>query len=381
MKQSSCVLASLVLFLVLFRGVINTSNPEVRKEPDPFRIGWISALSGPVSKYGSHQAAEIAVADINAAGGILGRPLELVMEDGRCEGPAAASAAQKLIQADRVKFILGGHCSTETLTVAPIAERNKVLVLASISSSPDITRAGEYIFRTSPVSTKQSELVSRYLTGRLSVRTLAVLYEDTAYVAPIAGELKRHFASSGGEVVYFERFDPGTTDFRTFIARLKGRTPDAVFLGAQAHDTAYMLLRQLTELGIGTPLFGNEVMGNAASVYPQEKKLFEGIIFGEAKFDEDSPASAEFIARYKKQFNVSALPFGIWTAETYDGVRLLAETINRCGDDVDKVRRCLLEVRKYQGVSGSLSIDESGDALREYVLKVVRDGKAVELIT
>ncbi len=112
MKQSIVVLQTLVLFTVLLQLV--NKIPAVGKKPDTFRIGWISSLTGPVAKYGTHEAAELALADINASGGVLGRPLELIMEDGRCEGTPSASAAQKLIQIDRVKYILGGHCTTET---------------------------------------------------------------------------------------------------------------------------------------------------------------------------------------------------------------------------------------------------------------------------
>ena len=134
------------------------------------------------------------------------------MEDGRCEGRATANAANKLIHVDKVNFILGGHCSTETLTLAPLAEKNKVLVLASISTSPDITKAGRYIFRTSPVSTKQSSLVAIYLRDDLSLSRLAIIHEDTNYAAPIAETLRERFVQQGGTVSYFEKFNPGETD-------------------------------------------------------------------------------------------------------------------------------------------------------------------------
>ena len=103
-------------------------------------------LTGPAAKYRVHESALIAVEEINSSGGVNGKMIELIMEDGKCDGATAARAAQKLISIDKVKIILGGHCSTETLAIAPLAERNKVLLLASTSSSPAISGAGEYIF-------------------------------------------------------------------------------------------------------------------------------------------------------------------------------------------------------------------------------------------
>lgn len=350
-----------------------TTLPCAAQSKEPFRVGWISALTGPVAKYGAYEAALLAVDDINRSGGIQGRALELVVEDGKCEGTATASAAQKLIQVDRVQYILGGHCSTETLTLAPIAERNKVVVLASISSSPLITTAGRYIFRTSPISTQQSDLFARYLASQQKFK-LALLYEDTSYVGPIASDLKNKFSAQGGEVSYSEPFSPGATDFRAMLTAIKRKSPEAIFVGVQAQDTAQLILRQIHELRIHALIMGNEAAGNAVHVHPNEATLFEGLVFAEPAFDTHQTDTSEFIERYKQTFKTNALPYGFWTAEAYDGVRLLADVLNRCGTNPEESRVCLEHVRNYRGVSGVFSMDENGDAIRKYQLKTVRDG-------
>ena len=354
------------------------SMPAV-SQSESIRVGWISALTGPVAKYGAREAGEMAVRDINAAGGIRGKKLELIMEDGRCEGAPSALAAHKLIHVDRVKYILGGHCSTESLTVAPIAERARVIMLASITSSPVFSRAGKYIFRTSPISTAQSQLLAEYVFDRNGLKKLAIIHEDTSYVGPIAEALKSAFQAKGGEVTYFNSFAPGTSDFRTLLTRVRSSGADVVFLGCQAQDTASLLLRQLREAGIALPVVGNEALGNAISVSRENRNIFEGVVFGEAEFNERNPHTAEFIRRYAERYGVDNLPYGVWTAETYDGVRLLADVLNRCGEDVESVRACLSQTREYRGVSGIFGIDNNGDGIRRYILKTVREGKIEEL--
>jgi len=131
----------------------------------PIKIGFIGAMSGPFTKYGAFEAVNLAVEEINKAGGINGRKIILVAEDGKCDGKEAVNAVNKLINIDKIKIILGGHCTPESLAIAPIVEQNKVIMLASITTSPGLTHAGDYVFRTSPVSTVQSEIIAGRRSG------------------------------------------------------------------------------------------------------------------------------------------------------------------------------------------------------------------------
>lgn len=116
-------------------------------------------MTGPLSKYGALQSAQLAEEDINAAIGINGHPLQLIDEDGKGDLKTALTAAMKLVDSDGVKFILGGHCTPESLAIAPFLEREKVIMLAAITSTPKLTSAGDYIFRVTPVSLRAPELI------------------------------------------------------------------------------------------------------------------------------------------------------------------------------------------------------------------------------
>jgi len=343
-------------------------------EESPVRVGWIGAMTGPIAKYGPYESAILAQEEINARGGINGRPLELIFEDGMGQGNAAARAAQKLISANKVKYIIGGHCSPESLAIAPLAQRNRVIMLAAITSNPMLTHAGDHVFRLTAVSTVHADLLATYALSDLKLKRLAVLYEETDYAEPPAERFAELIKKSDAELVDFQGYHPGETDFRAVLTRLRNRQPDGLYLGVQSPDSAVLILQQLRELNIDIQIFGNEITGNAVFSDLPRAHLFDGMIFGEPDFDLESPATKAFVANYTKRFQVDALPYGFWSAEAYDAVKLLAQIIGECGDEVEQVRACLLNVRDYPGVSAPVSIDENGDGVREYKIKIIEGG-------
>lgn len=347
---------------------------EQQKEA-PIRIGWIGAMTGPVAKYGAYQAALLAQDDINAAGGINGHPLELVFEDGKCDPKTAVNAAMKLLNVDKVHFIVGGHCTPESLPISSLVERNKALMLAAITSSPKLSTAGDNVFRVTAVSTKGVDLQVPYAAEQMKLKRFAVVSEETDYARPLAEHFQEIFPKTGGEIVASESYSPGESDFRAILTKIKSKSPDGVYLGVQAPDRAILILQQMKDLGMHAAIFGNEITGNAFQSASDKKDLFEGVIFPEPQIDWNAAATHDFVERFKKRFNVESLPFGFWSAEAYDAVRLLAKMLGECGNDVEKVKHCLYQVKNYPGISGSIGIDTNGDGIRTYLLKTVRKGE------
>lgn len=343
-------------------------------EPQPIRIGWIGSITGAVAKFGAFQSATLALEDINAQGGIGGRPLELIFEDGKGEGRSAVLAAQKLLDVDHVTFLLGGHCSPESLPIAPVVESHHALMLASITTTPKLTGAGDNVFRVSPVSTIVGDQIAEHLLKQRGFKRVAIIYEETDYAQPPAERLRDRISAGGGVVTSYDGVQRDSTDFRALLTKIRSQHPDALYIGAQAPDMAQQITRQLLDLGISLPLVGNEITGNAVSGTGSRPEAFEGLVFSEPEFDRTAPKTAAFLQHYQDRFH-TGLPLGFWSAEAYDSVRLLAETIGRCGEAVDDVKRCLYATKDYEGVSGRLSIDSHGDGVRTYILKQVRSGK------
>lgn len=367
-----------ILGLVFSRA--QTAHAQNGERQETFKIGWIGALSGPIAKYGAGQAAVLALEDVNAAGGVLGKPLELIYEDVQGKGSSAVSAFQKLTTLDRVKFIVGGHSSPETLPIAPLTRNKDVLLVAAITSSPRFTGASPHSVRLTAVSLIAGRLMAEHAFKQGKLRNILVLAEETDYVLPVAEEFMHVFEKQGGRAVSLERFAYNETDFRSILTKLKKPGIDGFYLGVQSVDTAALFMRQANELGLPHPAYGNETVGNTPQGNPSLAELFAGMIYAEPSFDTSAPKTARFIERFNERYHLTALPYGIWTAEAYDAVVFLAQAINQCGADVEKVRACMTQIKDYVGASGKVSIGADGDGIREYKLKrVTAEGKAVEV--
>lgn len=375
-------LCLVTLVFVFFLGGVHLSSAQVQdSEPAPIRIGWLGPMTGNTAKYAAYQSAILAEEAINERGGINGRPLKLLFQDGKCQSADAVRSANYLINVEKVHFIVGGHCTSETFPLSTIAERSKVVTMAAITSSPKLSDAGRYVFRITAVNTRGVDLMLPWVLQQEKVTHFAVLYEETDYAQGLGEYFAIAAQARGAAVPIVEGYAPGETDFRTVLIRIRHKQPHALYISVQSPDSMALIRQQMQDIGFNPLVLGNEVAGNAAKVLGDRSALFEGMVFSEPKWDLESPETKSFVERYKTRFNVPALPYGFWTAEAYDAVQLMADTIAKCGDDPDKVRDCLQQVRDYNGVSGKISIDEHHDGVRTYSLKAVRNGTVRELLS
>ncbi|MES2216718.1 MAG: ABC transporter substrate-binding protein [Patescibacteria group bacterium] len=369
MKKSLWIIFVIIVILVIILLIGKNSTKS-----DTVKIGWISDLSGSVKKYGAYEAGKLAESEINAAGGINGKKIEIIYEDGKCMSKDATNAATKLINVDKVKVILGGHCTPESAAIAPIAESNKVIMLAAITSSPVMSNRGKYIFRTTSVSTVQSPMLAMTAYNSLGVKNMAIVYEQTDYARPIAEILKSEFEKLGGKVGVYEGYGTDTNDFKTVLAKIKASGAQAVFVSNQRPDSGINFVKQMSDFGIRAKLLGNDIMSTTA-VTKEIPNLVEGMVFAGPRYDvATNQKTKKFNDDFVKTYNMEP-PFGIFTAESYDGVYLIADAIAKYGEDTDKIAQYLSTLKNYQGASGSITINEAHDGVREYVPKIIRGGK------
>lgn len=371
MSKTIKIIIGIVVVIII---ILLLTGSNKKGDSDTIKIGFISDLSGSVKKYGAYEAGKLAMDEINKAGGINGKKLEIIFEDGKCNSKDATSAANKLIQADGVKIILGGHCTPESAAIAPIAEANKVIQLAAITSSPVMSSRGQYVFRTTSVSTVQSTIDADIAINKLKGKNFAVLFEQTDYARPIAEQFKTDIESKGGVIKIYEGFTPETNDFKTILAKIKSANVDAILLSPQRPDAALNIMKQLKELGVKKQLFGNDITINQTLI-DQSPEFYEGMIFAGPNYDPiNNPKSKKFNDDYKNAFGFVP-PFGIFTAESYDGVYIIADAIAKYGMDVDKIKDYLANLKNYEGASGKITINEKHDGVRDYVAKVIKSGK------
>jgi len=360
-----------IIALVIWGGY--TLLQDAGTDGDTIKIGFIGPLTGEAGNLGENakMAVEIAVAEINEAGGINGRDLEVIYEDGQCLGKEASSAANKLINVDKVSAILGGACSGETLAFAPVAEEAKITTLSYCSSAPSVTDAGDYIFRNYPSDLFQGSFAAEYATNDLNAKKIGVLYVNGDWGQGIKDVFVNKFQELGGEIILEEGYDQQSRDLRTQLTKIKSVNPDVVyFLGYT--EASIPGLKQVSELGINVPLLGGDAWADP-KIFEEAGEAAEGIRFV-VPF---APLNDDFIAKMKEK--VGSDEIGLCSPSAYDGIKILAQVMEKVGDDSTAIKDELYKTTYVGGVSGdSISFDENGDLKSaSYVVKVVKDGVAV----
>lgn len=377
MYKKLLFLLGLSLLSLLLVACTGQQEPE---EAQVVTIGGILPLTGDGAAYGvpMQKVAMIAVEKVNRDGGINGKELKVLWEDGKCNGKDAASAAQKLININKVQVIFGGFCSSETLGIAPIAEAAKVVVLSTGSSSPDVSTAGDFIFRNYPSDSSQGKILAG-IADTMGLKKVAMLTEENDYTVGIEKSFKESYK---GEIVS-ENFLPTDSDFKTQIVKLKGTNPDAIFVNPQTPAKADLIIKQLQELGVGEiQLFGNDVVMGAADILMQYPEFVEGMIGAEASYEAENADYVAMRDAYIKATGEKEVPYPSYAATTYDGIILLADgfrkgATEKGGMEAGALRDWLYTVKDWAGTSGKLTIDQNGDPMSGHKPKIVKEGKTV----
>ena len=329
----------------------------------PFRIGVMESLTGPGETYGSValQAKQMAVDEINAAGGINGRMLELIVEDSKCAAQDAITAYNKLTDVDGVKIILGTSCSSAMLGAAPLAEADGVVLFSGLATSPDIANAGDYIFRTS-MNDAQLGIDAGNVMWADGVRTLATISETTDYAEGVRRTSVAQFEKRGGTVVAEERYGSDTTDFRTQLTKLIGENPDALLIAAQSEFTGGTVIKQVRELGFEGQIYADivpvgatalEIAGDAAA---GTKAILADISPSNAK-------GQEVLANFRARYDYVTLAW--YLGSVYDDVFITAECLKQTNDDqdADGMRDCLYAITWTGAIGENYTFDENGEVV------------------
>ena len=364
-----------ILALALLACGEGTSEPA-----EPFRIGVMESLTGAGETYGTvaSQSKQMALDEINAAGGVNGRRLEFIVEDSKCNAQDAISAYKKLTEVDGVKIILGTSCSGAMLGAAPLAEADGVILFSGLASNPDIANAGDYIFRTQ-ISDIQVGIDTGNVLWANGVRTLATMTETTDYAEGVRRTTVAQFEKRGGTVAAEERYASDVTDFRSQLNKLLSANPDALHLAPQSEFAAGTIIKQARELGYEGPIYAEtvsvgttalEIAGDAAT----------GMKAITADLDPDNEKAQEVLADFRERYNYVTLPWHLGSA--YDDVYIAAECLKRTNDDqdADGFRDCMYEITWSGAIGDNYSFDEQGEVvgLSRVVVEVLPTAERTE---
>ncbi|MEK6963633.1 MAG: ABC transporter substrate-binding protein [Nanoarchaeota archaeon] len=365
------------VFLFALTAVFLFACTQVSDADKTVKIGFVGALTGDGASFGisSQEGAQMAVEEINVAGGIHGTPLQIIYEDGRCSAEGSNTATQKLVTVDRVQAIIYGSCDGEFSAAAPFLEQNKVIGIATYPSSPDITNYGDYLFRNSYNDAISGRVLAEDMIHHY--KKLAMISELNTYSQALKQALRKEFEERGGIIVADEDFQAEMRDFRTTLLKIFNQKPDVIFVNPDTPVTGSALLRQLKELSNTKPLYSNFFLSGDTG-RESSGEAAEGVVFI-ADPDPNGKQADALFEKYRERYGKNpAFPYPF--SASYDAVYLLTSAIREKGYDATAIKEWLYSLPEYDGTLGKYHFDENGDEIGIQVeLRVVKNGRAEKI--
>ncbi|AGC42547.1 receptor family ligand-binding protein [Myxococcus stipitatus DSM 14675] len=349
-------------------------------DSDTILIGEVGSLTGSEATFGvsARNGIEMAINEANAAGGVRGKKLALRVYDSQGRPEEGAQAATRLISQDKVVAILGEAASSVSMAMAEKAQAGKVPMITPTSTSAEVTKKGDYIFRVCFIDEFQGLVMAKFARENLKLSRVAVLTDNkSAFSMGLADVFTAKFKEFGGEVLRTESYAKGDTDFRAQLTAIKQVKPEAMFVPGYYTDVG-IIARQAREVGLKVPLLGGDGWDS--------DKLFElggSALEGSYYSNHYSPGNPDpvlqsFLAKYKQSYG--GVPDSV-AALAYDAGRVLVEALKRAPNSSGPaLRDAIAATKDFPGVAGRITLDANRDAVKEAVIVKVAGGKA-EFVT
>jgi branched-chain amino acid transport system substrate-binding protein len=343
---------------------------------EPIRIGHYGSLTGKDAAFGvaTRKGVLLAVEEINAKGGVLGRDLEYLVEDIQSKQGESATAVKKLISRDKVVAVIGANASANSLEAAPICQHAKIPMMAISSTNPRVTEIGDYIFRICFIDPFQGAVLAKFARTSLKATRLALMTStNSPYSVGLSAVLRERFTALGGEVVAEQKFAEGDKDFRAQLTAIRAAKPD-VIAATGFYTEAALTCIQARSLGLNIPIIGGDGW-EAPQLAELGGRAVEGTYYSTYfSADNTAPEVQAFVRRYQARWH-NEKPEGV-SALGYDAMYLIAAAIERAGStDGKKLRDAIAATRNFEGVTGKTTIDEKRNSTKPAVMLTVRNGR------
>ena len=362
------------------------TNLAFAQSGEPIKFGLAMPMTGSQALFGTDQvkAAQWAVADINAKGGVNGRPLEMILIDTQADPQLGINAAKRLTSVDKVPIFLTSW-SAVVKAVAPIANREKVLELSVGANSPEIATLGDYVYTTFPLADVDVSALANYTYASLGKKTAAVLYINNDSGVEGAGIYKSVFEKAGGKVVAYEAYDSKATEFTGAILKVKAANPDIIHIQGLITDLP-QVIAQMRQLGI-TQRVSTYSAGYNPKVIEQLGAAAEGLIVTSlAPGANDNPNVAPFVNRWLT--TEKRVPNGLpYTQYLYDSPYIVADLYkwlakNKLPATGENLRRALITIKDFDlPMTGMLQVGADHRVKKPVYLLTVEKGAFVPLAT
>ncbi len=365
-------IGSAALLLVIV--IIAISRLKPQNNSNTLKIGCISILSGEVATYGKEtkQGIDLAIEEANQSGIFGERKVEVIYEDSQIDAKTGVQAINKLISIDKTPVIIGAFSSRVTLAIAPIAEKNKVVLLSASSTADSIKDAGDYIFRIVPPNKTQGTSAAKFALDKLQKKSAAVYYVNDEYGVSLAAEFKKAYENMGGKVIFYEGFAPGQKDFRSTLQKIKTTNPEMIYFPGQAGETG-LILKQAKEIALNVSFVGGDgsyspdlitIAGNTA-----EGTYYTLMAMGFGVSD-------DLIEQFKENFFAKYIEEPtVYAAYAYEAGKIVAHVLAKAEYNPESIKKELYALKDFRGITGLTNFDTYGEVDKAFYVYVVKNGK------
>ena len=347
------------------------------KQSDTIKIGEFASLTGKEATYGqnAHKGTLLAIEEVNAAGGILGRKLELLTEDDQSKPGEAATIAKKFISRDKVVAILGEITSGRTLEAAPVAQNAKIPLISPGATAPEVTARGNYVFRVCFVDSFQGSVMAKFARNTLKLRRVALLSSvSSAQSVGLAKFFRQRFTEDGGALVLEQKYSEGDKDFRAQLTAIRAAGVEGVFVPGYYAEAA-LICKQARELGLDAPIFGVDGWESPELAQIGGKAVEGAYISTHYSPESKDPVVLAFNERFAKRWNTGT---NALSALGYDSAMLLIDAMKRAGTtDGAKLRDAIADTKNFRGVTGLITLDADRNPTKSAVVLQVKNGQFV----
>jgi branched-chain amino acid transport system substrate-binding protein len=335
---------------------------------DTIKVGVYGDLTGQTSSFGqsTKNGIELAVEEINAAGGVNGKKIQLIVEDDQGRPEQAKTVVSKLINQDKVQAVLGEVASTNSLAAAPVAQEAKIPMITPSSTNPKVTEVGDYISRVCFIDPFQGSVMAKFAANTLKAKTAAILGDvNSDYSKGLTQFFEEEFSRLGGKVIAKEAYTQTDPDFKGQLTKIRNLNPDVIYIPGY-YGQVGIIAKQARELDMNMPLLGGDGWDSPELWKLGGASLKNAYISNHYSAENPAPEIQSFVKAYKAKFGV--VPDSL-AALAYDAAKVLADAIKRAGTtDSAKLRDAINATKDFKGVTGSISLDSGRNAVKPAVV-------------
>jgi branched-chain amino acid transport system substrate-binding protein len=362
-------LAALAVF-----GALALATPAARAQ-DKILVGEYGSMTGSEATFGqaTHAGIMLAVDEVNAAGGIKGKKIEVKSYDDKGDAQEAGNCVLRLVTEDKVTAVLGEVASSLSKAGGRVAQKNGVPMISPSSTNAEVTKIGDMVFRVCFIDDFQGFVGAKFAFENLKAKNVAVLYDQKqAYSTGLAKDFEKAFTGFGGKVASKEPYSGGDTDFSPQLTKIRDSKPDAIYIPGYYTEVGNIAI-QARKLGITCPLIGGDGW-DSPKLTEIGKEAIEGCYYSNHYSEEEKrPEVAAFVKKFKEK-NKDYPADGL-AALGYDAARLLFDAMNRAASLSGKdLAKAIADTKDFKGVTGVISIDEHRNAKKSAVMLKIEKG-------